>query len=147
MNLPGVSIKDRKIRLALVGCGRISRHHIYAIEKHSERCERTDLYDTDADALAPAIEKTGAKGRRNLTGMLEGADTDYVILATPSGLNPGRAIEVAQVGAPARQIGWMSEFGERIDFLLSGHAETNCAAPGRRYVLRHDEVNAEQQGV
>ncbi len=142
MSLAGISVKDRRICLALVGCGRISRNPIDAIEKHSERCERIDVCGPDADALAPAIEKTGAKGRRKLTGMFEEPDTDCVIFATPSGLSPGRVIEVAQVGVPARRICWTSKFGERIDFLLSGHAETNFAAPGRRYVLRHNEVTA-----
>jgi UDP-N-acetyl-2-amino-2-deoxyglucuronate dehydrogenase len=98
MNLPIASIQDRKIRFALVGCGRISRNHIDAIEKHSERCELTDVCDTDADALAAAIKKTGAKGHRNLAGLLEKSDADCVVLATPSGLHPGQAIEIAEAG-------------------------------------------------
>jgi UDP-N-acetyl-2-amino-2-deoxyglucuronate dehydrogenase len=33
------NIKDRKIRLGLVGCGRISGKHLEAIEKHSDNLE------------------------------------------------------------------------------------------------------------
>ena len=39
------------------------------------------------------------------------------------------------VGVPARQIGWMSEFGEQLDLPLSGQAEATCPHSGARYVL------------
>jgi UDP-2-acetamido-3-amino-2,3-dideoxy-glucuronate N-acetyltransferase len=39
------------------------------------------------------------------------------------------------VGVPARQVGWMSEFGERLNLPLEGHAEDVCAHTGARYVL------------
>jgi len=98
MNLPDVSTENRKIRFALVGCGRISKNHFDAVEKHGECCELTDVCDIDEEALTAAVEKTGAKGHRNLTSMLEKSDPDCVILATPSGLHAGQAIEVAQAG-------------------------------------------------
>lgn len=44
------------------------------------------------------------------------------------------------VGVPARQIGWMSEFGEQLDLPLSGHAETACPTTGTRYRLRGQRV-------
>lgn len=40
------------------------------------------------------------------------------------------------VGTPARHIGWMSEFGERLDLPLAGDGETACVHTGARYVLR-----------
>lgn len=40
------------------------------------------------------------------------------------------------VGIPARQIGWMSEFGERLGLPLDGDGEAVCAHTGTRYVLR-----------
>lgn len=40
------------------------------------------------------------------------------------------------VGVPARQIGWMSQHGERLDLPLSGDADTVCAQTGKRYELR-----------
>ena len=39
------------------------------------------------------------------------------------------------VGVPARQIGWMSRFGERLDLPVSGHGQTVCPRTGDRYVL------------
>ena len=39
------------------------------------------------------------------------------------------------VGVPARQIGWMSRFGERLDLPLQGQAEVACPNSGDRYRL------------
>ena len=39
------------------------------------------------------------------------------------------------VGAPARQIGWMSAYGERLDLPLTGEAEATCPHTGDRYRL------------
>lgn len=39
------------------------------------------------------------------------------------------------VGVPARQIGWMSEFGEQLALPLQGQAEAICPHSGARYVL------------
>lgn len=40
------------------------------------------------------------------------------------------------VGVPARQIGWMSQHGERLNLPLSGNADTVCEQTGKRYELR-----------
>jgi UDP-2-acetamido-3-amino-2,3-dideoxy-glucuronate N-acetyltransferase len=39
------------------------------------------------------------------------------------------------VGVPARQIGWMSRYGERLDLPLQGEAEAACPNTGDRYRL------------
>ena len=39
------------------------------------------------------------------------------------------------VGVPAKQIGWMSEFGEQLDLPLSGNAECLCKHTGAVYKL------------
>ena len=44
------------------------------------------------------------------------------------------------VGAPAKQVGWMSEFGEQLDLPLSGTAETTCANTGDVYCLNLNSV-------
>ena len=40
------------------------------------------------------------------------------------------------VGVPARQIGWMSQHGERLELPLSGNGETVCTQTGLRYELQ-----------
>lgn len=39
------------------------------------------------------------------------------------------------LGVPARQVGWMSEFGERLDLPLTGHGQAVCPGSGQRYAL------------
>jgi len=40
------------------------------------------------------------------------------------------------VGVPAKQIGWMSRHGERLDLPVTGDGEAMCPATGERYRLR-----------
>ncbi|TLP61168.1 MULTISPECIES: UDP-2-acetamido-3-amino-2,3-dideoxy-D-glucuronate N-acetyltransferase [Pseudomonas] len=47
------------------------------------------------------------------------------------------------VGVPARQIGWMSEFGEQLELPLTGQAQVQCAHSGARYVLAGNVVSKE----
>jgi UDP-2-acetamido-3-amino-2,3-dideoxy-glucuronate N-acetyltransferase len=44
------------------------------------------------------------------------------------------------VGVPARQVGWMSRFGERLDLPLRGNAEAVCPATGEHYQLNGGQV-------
>jgi UDP-2-acetamido-3-amino-2,3-dideoxy-glucuronate N-acetyltransferase len=39
------------------------------------------------------------------------------------------------VGVPARQVGWMSRFGEQLDLPVDGDGATTCKHTGERYVL------------
>ena len=45
------------------------------------------------------------------------------------------------VGVPARQIGWMSEFGEQLDLPVEGHAQTTCHHTGDLYILMGTNLN------
>ena len=39
------------------------------------------------------------------------------------------------VGVPARHVGWMSEYGERLNLPVTGSAQAECPGSGKRYVL------------
>lgn len=91
-------IRDRKLRLALVGCGRIAQNHIAALKQHADRAEWVAVCDNQPEQLAKAVELTGAPGFASLDALLAGSDADLVVLATPSGLHPRQAIKVAQAG-------------------------------------------------
>jgi UDP-N-acetyl-2-amino-2-deoxyglucuronate dehydrogenase len=90
-------IVDRKIKFALVGCGRISANHIEAIAHHKDQCELVAVCDRGSN-LEPTVTKTGAKGYADLTDMLKDGGFDAVILTTPSGLHPSQTIECAEAG-------------------------------------------------
>jgi UDP-N-acetyl-2-amino-2-deoxyglucuronate dehydrogenase len=90
--------EDRRIRFALVGCGRISAKHVEAIEQHGDRAELVAVCDCDEAALAAAREHTGADGYASLKQLLSDSSADVVVLATPSGLHAEQGIEVARSG-------------------------------------------------
>lgn len=49
------------------------------------------------------------------------------------------------VGVPARQIGWMSEYGEQLDIPLLGDASTVCIHSGDHYVLINGALSKEEK--
>lgn len=89
---------SRKIRFALVGCGRIAQNHFAALKQHADRAELVSVCDIDANALQAASELTGAKPYSSVSSMLAETSADIVILTTPSGLHCEQAIEVASTG-------------------------------------------------
>ncbi len=91
-------IVGRKVRFALVGCGRIANNHFEAISRHGDRAELVDVCDTDCAALDVAVARTGVRGSGSLKKMLAQSDADCVVLTTPSGLHPAQAIQVSEAG-------------------------------------------------
>ena len=89
---------DRKIRFALVGCGRISRNHIAALKHHERYCRLVGVCDMDAQAREQAANAAGARPYKDMAGMLSESEADAVILTTPSGLHPAQAIAAAEAG-------------------------------------------------
>ena len=90
------SINGRKIRIAIVGCGRISKNHLNSIEQHSESLELAAVCDIDKEVLAEHIETYKVSGYRNFEEMLEKEDLDLVAICTPSGIHPEQAILAAK---------------------------------------------------
>jgi len=92
-NLP---ITDRKIRIGIVGCGRISKNHFGAIEKHAAEFELVSVCDTDASVLAAHELQYSVPGYRDMAHMLSEQNLDAVALCTPSGIHPEQAILAAK---------------------------------------------------
>jgi UDP-2-acetamido-3-amino-2,3-dideoxy-glucuronate N-acetyltransferase len=44
------------------------------------------------------------------------------------------------VGVPAKQIGWMSEYGEKIPLPLTGEGHYTCPYTGQHYILHNDNL-------
>jgi UDP-N-acetyl-2-amino-2-deoxyglucuronate dehydrogenase len=91
-------ITDRKIRVALVGCGRIAFKHFEAMEKFKDQVELVAICDNQPDRLALGAGKAGTVGYLHLEQMLEKEKLDLVVLATPSGLHARQTIAVARHG-------------------------------------------------
>jgi UDP-N-acetyl-2-amino-2-deoxyglucuronate dehydrogenase len=112
---PIQAITGRRIRIALVGCGRISVNHIRAIALHHERADLTAICDTQPERLQQALQHIREAAREqpgaasspaafsSFAELLKSAQTgstpvDLVVLATPSGLHPGQVIAAAEAG-------------------------------------------------
>jgi UDP-N-acetyl-2-amino-2-deoxyglucuronate dehydrogenase len=91
-------ITECTIRIALVGCGRISTNHFNAIKQHAGLVELVDVCDENPTALEAAVMNSQARGHSSLTGMLTQTKADLVVISTPSGLHPQQAIQVANSG-------------------------------------------------
>lgn len=91
-------ITGRRIRFALVGCGRIWKNHVEALKKHAKNAEIVAVCDIDEKALEAAEGATGAQGYLNYDDLLRKSDADVVVLSTPSGLHADETIRAAQAG-------------------------------------------------
>lgn len=91
-------IRDRKIRFALVGCGRISKNHFEALKVHANDADLVAVCDVDPSALDRAMTEHRCDGYSSLNQLLTHSNADVVILTTPSGLHSSQAIEVAESG-------------------------------------------------
>jgi len=93
-----LAIQGRKMRIAVVGCGRISKNHFSSIGAHANDLELVGVCDTDGERLEAAVSKHGAPGYKTLAELLAESEPDVVVLSTPSGLHARQAIEAAKAG-------------------------------------------------
>ena len=91
-------LKSRRIRFALVGCGRIADRHLEAFQHHADRAELVAVCDSDPVVLEEAIKRTDVPGFASLDLLLAGSDADVIVLATPSGLHATQTIQAASAG-------------------------------------------------
>ena len=80
-------VSDRKIRIAIVGCGRISKNHFGSIEQHQDDIELVSICDIQQDVLSEHEAKYKVKGYLDLEQMLENEKLDLVAICTPSGIH------------------------------------------------------------
>lgn len=81
------------------------------------------------------LVKKGATLGANCTivcGVTVGA---YAFVGAGAVVNKDVPDYALMVGVPAKQIGWMSEFGEQLNLPLKGEGQVVCAHSGKLYVL------------
>jgi UDP-N-acetyl-2-amino-2-deoxyglucuronate dehydrogenase len=90
------TINGRKIRVGVVGCGRISKNHFGSIEQHAQNIELVAVCDIDPSALKESADQYKVTGYIHMAEMLGKEQLDMVVLCTPSGLHPEQAILAAK---------------------------------------------------
>jgi len=92
------NIINRKIRIAVIGCGRISKSHFDSIEKHNDRVELVAVCDNNQVLLAKHEIEYKVNGYLNLIEMLEIENIDLVAICTPSGIHAHQTEICAKYG-------------------------------------------------
>jgi len=91
-------IKNRKIRMAILGCGRISKNHFASIEEHKNEIELISICESKNDILKEHEKKYNIKGYLSLTEMLDNEKLDLVSICTPSGMHADNTELCAKYG-------------------------------------------------
>lgn len=64
----------------------------------------------------------------------------FAFVAAGAVINKDVPAYALMAGVPAKQIGWMSEYGEKLDLPVLGNAETACKHSGQKYFLKNDKL-------
>lgn len=86
---------DKKLSIALVGCGRISEKHVQGIKAHQE-LQLVAVCDIKKEKAEKIATETGAKAYTNYEQMLDAEKPDAVAIATPNYLHPQMTVAAAK---------------------------------------------------
>ena len=92
------------------------------------------------DEYRTTIVKKGATLGANSTIVCGVSIGQFAFIGAGAVVNSDVPDYALMVGVPARQIGWMSEYGERLDLPLQGHQEATCQHTGKKYKLSENNV-------
>lgn len=88
-------VTNRKIRIAVVGCGRISRNHFGAIAAFPDDLELVAVCDIDPASAQAASKQQNVPSYTDFERMLSSEQLDVVSLCTPSGIHPEQTVTAA----------------------------------------------------
>lgn len=98
------------------------------------------------DQYRDTLVKRGATLGANCTIVCGVTIGEFAFVGAGAVVNKDVPAYALLVGVPAKQIGWMSEFGEQLKLPLQGEAEVKCAHSGALYRLRGDTVSRIEVG-
>lgn len=86
------------------------------------------------------LVKKGATLGANCTVLCGLTIGEFAFIGAGAVVNKNVPAYALMVGVPAKQVGWMSEFGEQLDLPLSGTATTTCTNTGDVYCLNLNSI-------
>lgn len=105
----------------------------------------TNVYNPRAkisrkDEYLPTLVRSGATLGANSTIVCGVEIGKYAFVGAGAVVTKDVRCYALVVGVPAQQVGWMSEYGERLSLPLEGSGEAVCAKSLERYRLQNDKV-------
>ena len=95
------------------------------------------------DEYRPTLVKRGATLGANCTLVCGLTIGEYAFVGAGSVITKDVKPYALMVGVPARQIGWMSAHGERLQLPLTGVGQAICPVSGQGYRLENGQVQRE----
>lgn len=86
------------------------------------------------------LVKKGATLGANCTIVCGVTIGEYAFIGAGAVVNNNVPAYALMVGVPAKQIGWMSEYGEKLDLPLTGEGKATCPHSGKNYELVSGEI-------
>jgi UDP-N-acetyl-2-amino-2-deoxyglucuronate dehydrogenase len=124
------------VRVALVGCGRISKNHLEAIDK-VEGIRLVAVADTDIERARAVGAAHNVPAFGALDEMLATVPSDLVSICTPSGLHPQHGIIAARAG---RHV--LTEKPMAISLAAADELVQACDAAGvQLFVVKQNRLN------
>lgn len=87
------------------------------------------------------LVKRGATLGANCTVVCGVTIGEYALIGAGAVINKDVAPFALMVGVPAKQIGWISKYGEQLDLPLLGNAEATCEHTGDKYRLVNGKLS------
>ena len=105
----------------------------------------TNVYNPRAkidrkDEYKPTLVKTGATLGANSTIICGVKIGRFAFIGAGAVVTEKVKSYALMVGVPARQVGWMSEYGERLNLALEGYGEAVCKKSSERYSMQNGKV-------
>lgn len=94
------------------------------------------------DEYRSTLVKRGATLGANCTIVCGVTIGEYAFIGAGAVINRDVPNYALMVGVPAKQVGWMSQYGDRLDLPLSGDGVDVCPNTGLRYQLKNNELFA-----
>jgi UDP-N-acetyl-2-amino-2-deoxyglucuronate dehydrogenase len=85
-----------KIKVAVVGCGRIATKHFESIQQHKGNMKLMAICDINQEVLDENTAKLGVSGYISMEEMLQSTEIDMVVICTPSGNHPDQTVLAAK---------------------------------------------------
>ncbi|HYN80789.1 MAG TPA: Gfo/Idh/MocA family oxidoreductase [Gemmatimonadaceae bacterium] len=131
---------SKVFRIALVGCGRISRNHIEAIER-VDGLALVAACDASEDRARAVAEPRGIPWHTSYEKMLAEVPSHIVAIATPSGYHPAQGVLAAKAG---RHV--VTEKPMAISLKGADELVQACDAAGvHLFVVKQNRLNAPVQ--